>query len=51
MLLNPPKPSLLGMTRAELAAALAAIDVPPREIKMRVAQLWQWIYFRGPAEF
>ena len=45
------KPSLLGMTRAELADALAAIDVPPREIKMRVAQLWHWIYFQGLQNF
>ena len=46
-----PKPTLLGMTRAELAAALQAIDVPEREIKMRVAQLWHWIYFQGLKNF
>ena len=45
------KPSLLGMTRAQLADALAAIDVPPREIKMRVAQLWHWIFFQGLQNF
>ena len=45
------KTSLLGMTRAELADALAAIEVPPREIKMRVAQLWHWIYFQGLQNF
>ena len=45
------KPSLLGMTRAQLADALAAIEVPPREIKMRVAQLWHWIYFQGLQNF
>ena len=45
------KPSLLGMTRAQLADALLAIDVPPREIKMRVAQLWHWIYFQGLQNF
>ena len=45
------KPSLLGMTRAQLADALSAIDVPPREIKMRVAQLWHWIYFQGLQNF
>ena len=41
------KPSLVGLTRADLAAALAAVDVPERERKMRVAQLWHWIYFQG----
>ena len=45
------KPSLLGMTRAQLADALSAIDVPPREIKMRVEQLWHWIYFQGLQNF
>jgi len=44
-------PSLVGLTRDELAAALAAADVPAREIRMRVAQLWHWIYFQGAASF
>ena len=48
---TPVKTSLLGMTREELADALAAIDVAPREIKMRVAQLWHWIYFAGLRDF
>src|SRR5690606_40564689 len=30
---------------------LAAIGVPERERKMRVAQLWHWIYFRGARDF
>jgi 23S rRNA (adenine2503-C2)-methyltransferase len=45
------KPSLVGMTRAELATALAAIGVGDREIRMRVAQLWHWIYFQGATSF
>ena len=53
---QPPSPiliqsSLVGLTRAELAAALAAVGVPERERKMRVAQLWQWIYFQGVTSF
>src|ERR1700732_1494111 len=36
--------SLAGATRRELAAALAGAGVPEREIRMRVAQLWHWIY-------
>src|SRR4051812_1501259 len=43
--------SLVGLTREELKARLAEIGVPQRELKMRVAQLWHWIYFRGIAEF
>jgi 23S rRNA (adenine2503-C2)-methyltransferase len=45
------KPSLAGATRAEIAAALAGLGVPEREIKMRLAQLWHWIYFRGARDF
>jgi 23S rRNA (adenine2503-C2)-methyltransferase len=42
---------LAGATRTELAAALATIGVPEREMRMRVAQLWHWIYFRGVTDF
>ena len=45
------KPSLVGLTRGDLAEALAAVGVPEREEKMRVAQLWQWIYFQGVQSF
>jgi 23S rRNA (adenine2503-C2)-methyltransferase len=48
---SPAKPSLAGATRAELADALRAIGLPEREIKMRVAQLWNWIYFQGVTRF
>jgi 23S rRNA (adenine2503-C2)-methyltransferase len=47
----PLKPSLVGATRAELAAALLAAGLPAREAKMRAAQLWHWIYFRGARDF
>jgi 23S rRNA (adenine2503-C2)-methyltransferase len=45
------KPSLLGRDRAGLGAALAAIGVPERELRMRVGQLWHWLYFRGARSF
>ena len=45
------RPSLVGLTRAGLAEALAVIGVPERERGMRVAQLWQWIYFQGVTSF
>ncbi len=42
---------LAGATRAELALALAEIGVPERELRMRAAQLWHWIYHRGARDF
>ena len=47
----PEKPSLVGMTRAELADALGLLGVPETQRKMRVQQLWHWIYFRGVTTF
>ncbi|MFY9639660.1 MAG: 23S rRNA (adenine(2503)-C(2))-methyltransferase RlmN [Rhodomicrobium sp.] len=46
-----PKPSLAGMTRPELIAALEAAGVPAAQRKMRAAQLWNWIYARGAQDF
>jgi 23S rRNA (adenine2503-C2)-methyltransferase len=45
------KRSLAGESRAGLAEALRAIGVPDKQIRMRVAQLWGWIYVRGAASF
>jgi 23S rRNA (adenine2503-C2)-methyltransferase len=45
------KPSLAGLGRAGLAAALAAVGVPERQCKMRVGQLWSWLYVRGARTF
>ena len=47
----PAKPSLVGLSRAELAATLGALGVPPAQQKMRVQQLWHWIYVRGTQSF
>jgi len=47
----PAKPSLIGLSRAALADALGGIGVPERERKMRVQQLWHWIYVRGVTSF
>ena len=45
------RPSLVGMSREELGAALAAIGVPAGQIRMRTAQLWHWLYVRGATDF
>lgn len=45
------KPVLVGLDRTELAEALAGIGVPERQLRMRVAQLWHWLYVRGASDF
>jgi 23S rRNA (adenine2503-C2)-methyltransferase len=47
----PARPSLVGLSRAELAEQLGAIGVAPAQRKMRVQQLWHWIYVRGAQGF
>ena len=45
------KPSLAGLGREGLSAALAAVGVPEKQIRMRVGQLWSWLYARGASSF
>jgi 23S rRNA (adenine2503-C2)-methyltransferase len=45
------KSSLAGLTRDSLKAALAAAGVPDKQLNMRAAQLWSWIYVRGMTHF
>ena len=45
------KTNLVGADRAALAACLAEVGVPERQLRMRAQQLWHWIYFRGVQEF
>jgi len=47
----PAVPSLIGLTRTQLADSLGAAGVPEGQRKMRVQQLWHWIYFRGARSF
>jgi 23S rRNA (adenine2503-C2)-methyltransferase len=47
----PAKPSLIGLARAAVAEALTHVGVPEAHRKMRVQQLWQWIYVRGAQSF
>jgi 23S rRNA (adenine2503-C2)-methyltransferase len=46
----PPR-SLAGATRVELGEALVALGVPGRDLRMRVGQVWHWIYHRGVHDF
>ena len=43
--------SIAGLSRAALAERLAHIGVPDKEQRMRVSQLWHWIYVRGATDF
>ena len=45
------KRSLVGLTRADLRQALLDIGVAERETRMRVSQLWHWLYVRGARDF
>ena len=41
------KPTLIGLSRAALASALAECGLEP----FRLKQLWHWLYFRGATDF
>jgi 23S rRNA (adenine2503-C2)-methyltransferase len=47
----PARPSLVGMTRQQLADMLGDLGVPVAQRGMRVQQLWHWIYLRGAQAF
>ncbi|MBB4363276.1 23S rRNA (adenine2503-C2)-methyltransferase [Bradyrhizobium sp. CIR18] len=47
----PARPSLIGLSRTELADRLGEIGVAPAQRRMRVQQLWHWLYFRGAQSF
>ena len=44
-------PNIIGLRREALAAELARIGTPEKQIKMRVGQIWQWIYHKGATSF
>ncbi len=45
------KVNLVGMTRVQLRDALIAGGTPEKQAKMRMGQLWQWIYEKGVRDF
>ena len=48
---KPPAQSVIGVSRADLAAKLKLLGVPERQARMRVSQLWGWTYVRGATNF
>jgi 23S rRNA (adenine2503-C2)-methyltransferase len=45
------KPSLAGLSRERLREAMAAAGVPEKQQRMRVIQLWRWLYISGVTSF
>lgn len=43
--------NLIGLTRDGMRAALIAAGTPEKQAKMRVSQIWQWIYVWGARDF
>ncbi|MDN5567400.1 MAG: 23S rRNA (adenine(2503)-C(2))-methyltransferase RlmN [Paracoccus sp. (in: a-proteobacteria)] len=43
--------NIVGLTRDQLHDALIAAGTPERQAKMRVGQVWQWIYHWGVRDF
>jgi 23S rRNA (adenine2503-C2)-methyltransferase len=43
--------SLIGLSTAELVAALAAAGLDAKASRMRARQLWNWIYVHGARDF
>jgi 23S rRNA (adenine2503-C2)-methyltransferase len=45
------KTNIVGLTRTALRDALIAAGTPEKQAKMRVGQVWQWVYHWGVRDF
>ena len=43
--------NIVGLTRGQLRDALIAAGTPEKQAKMRVGQVWQWVYHWGVRDF
>jgi len=43
--------NLIGLTRDQMRAALIEAGTPEKQVKMRLGQVWQWIYHWGVRDF
>ena len=43
--------NLIGLTRDQLRAALIEVGTPEKQAKMRVGQIWTWLYHWGLRDF
>ncbi|MCH2168744.1 MAG: 23S rRNA (adenine(2503)-C(2))-methyltransferase RlmN [Oceanicola sp.] len=48
---DAPRRNLVGLTRPALRDALLEAGTPEKQVKMRVNQIWQWIYQWGVRDF
>ena len=47
----PDRINLIGLTRDQLRAALIEVGTPEKQAKMRVGQIWTWLYHWGLHDF
>jgi len=45
------KTNIVGLTREALREALIAAGTPEKQAKMRLGQVWQWVYQKGVRDF
>ena len=45
------KPTLIGLSRDAMREALIEMGTPEKQAKMRVGQIWHWLYFKGVTDF
>jgi 23S rRNA (adenine2503-C2)-methyltransferase len=45
------KVNIVGLTRDQLRDALLAAGTPEKQVKMRLGQVWQWVYYWGIRDF
>ncbi|NBZ88091.1 23S rRNA (adenine(2503)-C(2))-methyltransferase RlmN [Stagnihabitans tardus] len=45
------KLNIIGLTRDQLKEALIAAGTPVGQVKMRLGQVWQWVYYWGIRDF
>lgn len=43
--------SLVGLTQHDMLEALSETAIPEKQRRMRVSQLWNWLYVRGASDF
>ena len=48
---NDTRRSLVGLSRAQLTDILGEVGVPEKQRRMRMRQIWHWIYNRGVTDF
>ena len=48
---NDTRRSIVGLSRAQLTDVLADVGVPEKQRRMRMRQIWHWMYNRGITDF